>query len=532
MKVLVFGASGILGQHMRLCKPDGVDAVYYRQNADMLHKGCDLIDHMAMLETIQIEHPDVVLNLAGESNTDAVEKDTNAFHQINVEVPIQIADLCNDLSEVDHPVRYIHISSQAVFSGNEPPYGPDSPLGPVNMYGRQKAIAEAGVKDYACTTIIRPTFVLGVRPLPHVGRQNPLEAMYGGQRKQVADRWFSPLFARDAAKLLWEEIIVPSGEKIIHLGIPEKDSRYLIADGLWALTEMERPATAIIEDFPGIASRPFNTVYEISSLSAVTPASPIQTRTRGLYDCSLDLEGKTERAREIALFLGIREDVAAAKLAQGFGALHKCVNDDFRASNPKTDDELLDWYRRTESYIWELSAYHDDPGFNYSGICKGIIDRLKQMGAGTVLALGDGIGTFSLKAKEAGLNISYHDLRDSRTSQFAQFRFWRKGYKSGDIFDRTMHGWIPNTFVPQDAIVSLDFLEHVTDVEHWAKTIYHSLLPGGLFIAQNAFNIGSGPDGAIPMHLSCNDHFEKDWDTLLFSLGFEQLSSNWYRKPL
>lgn len=514
MKVLIFGASGIIGTHMRLCKPDGVEAVYYRQHADMLHKGCDLNEPKQIDDTLNEERPDVILNLAGESNTDAVEKDPNASHDLNVVVPIQIASWC------DEKCRYIHISSQAVFSGNEPPYGPDSPLGPVNAYGRQKAIAEAGVKDYACTTIIRPTFVLGVRPLPHVGRQNPLEAMYGGQRKQVADRWFSPSFARQTAELIWQEIIDPSGDKIINMGIPEKWSRAEIAGSIPGHKTYESVSH---DEFKGIAPRPIDTTYADDGTTFT--AHPMAVAVD-------DLEGNTERAREIALFLGIREDVAAAKLAQGFGALHKCVNDDFRASNPKTDDELLDWYRRTESYIWELSAYHDDPGFNYSGICKGIIDRLKQMGAGTVLALGDGIGTFSLKAKEAGLNISYHDLRDSRTSQFAQFRFWRKGYKSGDIFDRTMHGWIPNTFVPQDAIVSLDFLEHVTDVEHWAKTIYHSLLPGGLFIAQNAFNIGSGPDGAIPMHLSCNDHFEKDWDPLLFSLGFEQLSSNWYRKPL
>lgn len=515
MKVLIFGGSGIIAQHLRLCQPDGVEAVYYRQHADMLHKGCDLIDHMSMLETIQVEHPDVVLNLAGESNTDAVEKDPNAFHQINVEVPIQIADLCNDLSEVGHPVRYIHISSQAVFSGNEPPYGPDSPLGPVNAYGRQKAIAEAGVKDYACTTIIRPTFVLGVRPLPHVGRQNPLEAMYAGQRKQVGNRWFSPLFARDAAELIWSEITEPTGEKIIHIGIPRTNSRY----GIASACEID-PEDVRHEVF-GVAQRPINTTYEQGSRHGTE-------LMRGLNKCKEDSEGNSERAREIALFLGIREDVAAAKLAQGFGALHKCVNDDFRSANPKTDEELLDWYRRTESYIWELSAYHDDPGFNYSGMCKGIIDRLKQMGAHTILVLGDGIGTFSIKAKQDGLEPTYHDLEKGRTEAFASFRFWRNGLGISRYVTQTFK---PGTLYDWDAIVTLDFLEHVNNVEEWVREIHLGLKPGGLLVAQNAFNIGSGPDGAIPMHLSCNDHFEKDWDPLLFSLGFEQLSSNWYRKP-
>ena len=83
------------------------------------------------------------------------------------------------------------------------------------------------------------------------------------------------------------------------------------------------------------------------------------------------------RAQEIAAFLGIPESEAAARLAKGFGYQHQAVNDDFRRCNPRTDEELLNWYRTTEEYIWELSAYHDDPGFNYSGMCSGIITRLK-----------------------------------------------------------------------------------------------------------------------------------------------------------
>ena len=82
-----------------------------------------------------------------------------------------------------------------------------------------------------------------------------------------------------------------------------------------------------------------------------------------------------------------------------------------------------------------------------------------------------------------------------------------------------------------DAICSLDFLEHVPNVEDWVLAIFVALKPGGLFCAQNAFACGSGSDGSIPMHLAVNDRFEKDWDPLLTAIGFEQISSNWYRRP-
>ena len=64
----------------------------------------------------------------------------------------------------------------------------------------------------------------------------------------------------------------------------------------------------------------------------------------------------------------------------------------------------------------------------------------------------------------------------------------------------------------------------------WVNAIHAALKPGGYFVAQNAFACGSGPDGAIPMHLQCNDKYEKEWDNLLIEVGFEQIASNWYRR--
>ena len=44
----------------------------------------------------------------------------------------------------------------------------------MNKYGHQKFIAEKSVQQHKNWTIVRPTFVLGVRSLPHVGRANPM----------------------------------------------------------------------------------------------------------------------------------------------------------------------------------------------------------------------------------------------------------------------------------------------------------------------------------------------------------------------
>jgi 2-polyprenyl-3-methyl-5-hydroxy-6-metoxy-1,4-benzoquinol methylase len=275
------------------------------------------------------------------------------------------------------------------------------------------------------------------------------------------------------------------------------------------------------DDFPGIAPRPIDTTYgegarwkhQIYSLQPM----------RHVHD---------DRAAEISMFLGVSWEEAHAKLAQGFGPLHNAVSEDFRRANPQTEEELLNWYRTTEAYIWELSAYHEDLGFNYAGICQGIINGLKAHGVKSVLCLGDGIGDLTLAAHRAGMETYYHDLSGSRTAAYADFRHWRANGEGlphlyTSTFSPTSGTW---HLLQLDAIASLDFLEHVDCVEQWVRAIHAALKPGGIFCVQNAFAIGSGPQGDMPMHLACNDRFEKDWDRLLVDVGFCQLASNWYQK--
>jgi hypothetical protein len=210
-----------------------------------------------------------------------------------------------------------------------------------------------------------------------------------------------------------------------------------------------------------------------------------------------------ERAEEISTFLGLPIDQCRHRLSQGFGFLHDAVKQDFNQFSPQNDTDLLRWYATTESYIWELSAYHEDAGFNYSGMIGGIVERLKsEPNVHRVLCLGDGIGDLSLTLHKAGLETWYHDLSGSKTEAFARFRFAR--YGAGMNFDTT-HNWRPQLYGLYDAIVSLDFFEHLTDLQSWMAAVRLRLKPGGYLVAQNAFNCGSGPEGSIPCHLQIND---------------------------
>lgn len=527
MKVAIFGASGIIGQHMLLTRPVGIDVVPFRKQDDCLFIGADLLKSDLVTIYVDWNKPDVIINLAGESDTDAVALNPEASRWLNVDVPTILARWC----EVNK-ARYIHISTQAVFSGNEPPYRPDSKTLPINKYGLQKATAERMVmRDMLDWMVIRLTYILGVRPLQNCGRRNPVEACLEAKSRNertslVSDRWFSPLFAEDAARLIWASIIYGGAtdrHKIVHLGIVRRTCRHDIA------TDLGVEADAVSHDsFKGIEPRPIDTTYGIGTTRS------LMSWEEGLAACkrqwkAMQTRNLEDHAIEIGLFLGISKDAALERLNNGFGFQHNEVAADFRRADTSTDEGLLDWYRTTEQYIWELSAYHSDAGFNYAGMVKGIADRLEAAGAKRVLVLGDGIGEITLSLRERGFEAMYHDLAGSRTAEFAAFRFWRHGMEGESMLTA---GWEPPACDRDfDAVCSFDFLEHCVDVSAYLTFIKSILKPGGLFAVQSAFAMGSGPGGSMPMHLQRNDHYEKDFDPEMFAIGFNQISSNWYSTP-
>src|SRR4051812_12455514 len=83
MKVLVIGASGIIGQHMTISVPECVDAMFMRRKGDgFLYQSLDVTadDLVQRLDSLM---PDVIVNLAGENSPDVVERDASGHALAN-----------------------------------------------------------------------------------------------------------------------------------------------------------------------------------------------------------------------------------------------------------------------------------------------------------------------------------------------------------------------------------------------------------------------------------------------------------------
>lgn len=264
MKVLVIGAGGIVGQEMQKQyaaeQTVGIEAVFTTR-VDF-----DMQDSWGIQGFLDQCAPDVIVNLSGENRVDVVEADPDKYDFVNSVAPFAIASWCRSSG-----AHLIQCSTQAVFSGNDAPYGPYDPTDPITHYGRQKAIAEHQVGEILgdkCT-IARLTFVYGIRPNMGQGRPNPLEDMMSKKHQlQVGDRFFSPLWSHDAASILLDMCHEQPGG-IHHLGEPISVSRFTLAcECAWVLQTVSSPVSVKKVShnyFEGIAERPKNTSWKYPS---------------------------------------------------------------------------------------------------------------------------------------------------------------------------------------------------------------------------------------------------------------------------
>jgi dTDP-4-dehydrorhamnose reductase len=256
VKSLIIGAGGIVGQEMRASVPNGVEAVFTRT------EDFNITSESVITEYLDYLKPDAVLNLSGQNNVDIVEKDPDKYIFINQEAPGIISRWCDD-----NNAYMIQASTQGVFSGENPRYSYSDIPNPITEYGKQKRNAELAVSNLETSLIARLTFVYGIRPDATFGRANPLEQMMAEENQlQVDDRFFSPLWSRDAASILWDLLLGrPSG--IVHLGQPIRVSRYdLACHCAWDTARVLHIKSVSHEFFKGIAQRPHDTTWDRGSL--------------------------------------------------------------------------------------------------------------------------------------------------------------------------------------------------------------------------------------------------------------------------
>lgn len=150
MKVLVLGASGMIGSTMLrvlgarkgwqvagTVRSGSVHAGMPLAITAQLIRGVDLADGDSLVGVLREYRPDVVVNCAGLTKHVPGGNDPVPASTINTLMPHRVAGLCQ-LSGA----RFIHVSTDCVFSGRKGTYSETDPADAQDVYGKTKYLGE------------------------------------------------------------------------------------------------------------------------------------------------------------------------------------------------------------------------------------------------------------------------------------------------------------------------------------------------------------------------------------------------------
>ena len=242
--MLLTGASGLLGTWLRRVAPAGTTVVPVLHRTRLAGSGvvADLRDSRAVAAAVATGRPALVVHAAYAHDEASI---VDATHHV--------VDAAGAVG-----ARLVHVSTEAVFSGDGSPRAEEDPPDPVWDYGRWKAQAEAAVLRSAVpSAVVRLPLVVSLDPEDHVVARIRRGAAEGRPTAWFDDEVRQPAAARELAGAVWAIAGLDSAEAAgcWHLPGPESLSRHQIARRVVAALGLASDAVTA-EPTPAGAERP------------------------------------------------------------------------------------------------------------------------------------------------------------------------------------------------------------------------------------------------------------------------------------
>ena len=207
MRLLVTGASGLLGLNLSLlASRQGHTVTGLVHSRDLQHasfevRQVDLLDMDRTLDTIKASEPDAIIHCAAIASINAAEKNPELSLRLNGAVPGELAGAASCWK-----IPFLHISSDAVFDGQQGGYTETDPTHPLSIYARTKLTGEQSVLTANPDAILARTVfygwsLSGSRSLGEFFYNNLKE---GNPINGFEDVFFCPLYVEALAETLLE----------------------------------------------------------------------------------------------------------------------------------------------------------------------------------------------------------------------------------------------------------------------------------------------------------------------------------------
>jgi dTDP-4-dehydrorhamnose reductase/beta-phosphoglucomutase-like phosphatase (HAD superfamily) len=151
--ILLCGSSGLLGKDLKkILEKNNIEYIgTFNKNEVENSIKINFLDCIELENTIKKINPKICINSIVERQVELCENNWNSIKKTNIDITNNLVKICNKLN-----IHLIHISTDYVFDGLNPPYYPNSQTNPLQNYGISKLISEmkilANTKNY---TIIR-----------------------------------------------------------------------------------------------------------------------------------------------------------------------------------------------------------------------------------------------------------------------------------------------------------------------------------------------------------------------------------------
>lgn len=207
MNILVTGANGQLGRHMRLLAPGSAHKWLFTDVEEL-----DITSREAVTEFVKENGINIIVNCAAYTNVDKAESDEATAMRINGDAVGYMAEALNDAGGT-----LIHFSTDYVFGGTmyNTPCSEAMEAYPTGAYGRTKLVGEKAAER--CHHLIFRTSWL----YSEYGKNFLLTMLRLTAEKEqlsvVFDQVGTPTYAGDLARAVFR--IIESGEYLKHEGI-------------------------------------------------------------------------------------------------------------------------------------------------------------------------------------------------------------------------------------------------------------------------------------------------------------------------
>lgn len=203
-RILITGASGLLGLTLALAASEDY-SVFGTVRRDILRTNTfeklivDLLDPGVIPAMLARAKPDTLIHCAALTNLEQCQANPGLAQRLNAEVPALLAAEARRRG-----VRFVHISTDAVFDGRRGSYTEADEPNPLSVYGHTKLAGERAVAEaYPEALIARVNFygwsLTGTRSLAEFFYNN----LVSGQRiNGFTDVQFCPMLVNRLAEVL------------------------------------------------------------------------------------------------------------------------------------------------------------------------------------------------------------------------------------------------------------------------------------------------------------------------------------------